>query len=85
VRRVAKTRDVCAEVLPRYILSTTNQYSIRSGLPDVEAEKLLRVALFSDTLTLGQDEQETLPMEDRSWHIVCEQAVDKSSCLSLSL
>lgn len=40
-----------------------NQYSIRSGLPDVEAEKLLRVALFSDTLTLGQDEQETLPMK----------------------
>lgn len=40
-----------------------NQYSIRSGLPDVEAEKLLRVALFSDTLKLSDTESETLPMK----------------------
>lgn len=37
-----------------------NQYSVRSGLPAIEAEKLLRVALFSDTLKLKEDETETL-------------------------
>jgi hypothetical protein len=62
-----------------------NQYCVRSGLPDVEAEKLQRVTLFGDALTLGQDEQESLPMKRQSWHIVYEQAVDKGLYPSSSL
>jgi hypothetical protein len=44
-----------------------NQYSLRPGIPQVEAEKLLRIALFSDTLKLAADEQpnKTLPARRR--------------------
>ncbi len=44
-----------------------NQYSTRTGIPDVEAEKLLRIALFSDTLkvTPAEQEHETLPTTRR--------------------
>jgi len=44
-----------------------NQYSLRPGIPQVEAEKLLRITLFSDTLKLAADEKptKTLPMRRR--------------------
>ncbi|MCJ1346023.1 hypothetical protein MMC31_004234, partial [Peltigera leucophlebia] len=39
-----------------YILSVMNQYEIKRRMPSIEAEKLLRVALFSDSLKLTADE-----------------------------
>ena len=42
-----------------YILSVMNQYSIMPNMPAVEAEKLLRVALFSDSLQLEMIEDES--------------------------
>ena len=44
-----------------------NQYSTRVDIPSVEGEKLLRIALFSDTLKLAPagQERETLPITRR--------------------
>jgi hypothetical protein len=44
-----------------------NQYRLRPGIPQVEAEKLLRITLFSDTLKLGHDDnpKKTLRMRRR--------------------
>lgn len=42
-----------------YILSVMNQYSMKLNMPAVEAEKLLRVALFSDSLQLEIIEDES--------------------------
>ena len=36
-----------------------NQYNIKVGMPSVEAEKLLRIALFSDSLQLEVVEEES--------------------------
>jgi len=35
-----------------YILSVMNQYTIKQRMPSQEAERLLRIALFSDSLQL---------------------------------
>jgi hypothetical protein len=37
-----------------------NQYDTRCGLPNIEAKKLLRIALFSDTLKLSHNHEDTL-------------------------
>lgn len=44
-----------------------NQYSLRPGIPQVEAEKLLRITLFSNTLKLASEEdpKKTLQMRRR--------------------
>lgn len=36
-----------------YILSVMNQYTVQTRIPGIEAEKFLRIILFSDTLQLG--------------------------------
>lgn len=41
-----------------YILAVMNQYEIKPRMPEIEAEKLLRIALFSDSLKLTRDEDE---------------------------
>lgn len=41
-----------------YILAVMNQYQIKSRMPEIGAEKLLRIALFSDSLKLTHDEHE---------------------------
>ncbi|MCJ1470892.1 hypothetical protein MMC07_009540 [Pseudocyphellaria aurata] len=53
-----------------YILSVMNQYTLKRAMPAAAAEKLLRIALFSDSLKLNA-------MEDRSRCLVkrrCELA-----------
>ncbi|MCJ1428298.1 hypothetical protein MMC29_006207 [Sticta canariensis] len=42
-----------------YILSVMNQYTIKQGMPAVAAERLLRIALFSDSLQLTAIEDRT--------------------------
>ena len=42
-----------------YLLSVMNQFSVKQSMAPVEAERLLRVALFSDSLQLEVDEDET--------------------------
>ena len=42
-----------------YILGVMNQFSIKRRMPPIEAEKLLRIALFSDSLRLEAVEDET--------------------------
>ena len=42
-----------------YILSMMNQFSIKQTMPRVEAERLLRIALFSDSLQLEVVEDDT--------------------------
>lgn len=42
-----------------YILSMMNQFSINQTMPRVEAERLLRIALFSDSLQLEVVEDDT--------------------------
>jgi hypothetical protein len=46
-----------------YILAVMNQYEIKSRMPEIAAEKLLRIALFSNSLRLTGDEDNihTLP------------------------
>jgi hypothetical protein len=46
-----------------YILAVMNQYEIKSDMPEIPAEKLLRIALFSDSLklTLAEDDADSLP------------------------
>jgi hypothetical protein len=46
-----------------YILAVMNQYEIKSRMPEIPAEKLLRIALFSDSLKLTheQDDTQSLP------------------------
>jgi hypothetical protein len=46
-----------------YILAVMNQYEIKSRMPEIPAEKLLRIALFSDSLKLthNQDDTQSLP------------------------
>ena len=39
-----------------YILAVMNQYEIKSRMPEIAAEKLLRIALFSNSLKLTPDE-----------------------------
>lgn len=41
-----------------YILAVMNQYQIKSRMPQIPAEKLLRIALFSNSLKLTDDEDE---------------------------
>ncbi len=41
-----------------YILAVMNQYEIKSHMPEIAAEKLLRIALFSDSLKLTHDEDD---------------------------
>lgn len=41
-----------------YILAVMNQYQIKSRMPEISAEKLLRIALFSDSLKLTHDEDD---------------------------
>lgn len=48
-----------------YILSVMNQYAIKARMPGVEAEKLLRIALFSDSLKLVPAEDETRSLVKR--------------------
>ena len=48
-----------------YILSVMNQYTIKPRMPTIEAEKLLRIALFSDTLQLEAVEYETRNLVQR--------------------
>ncbi|KAI9881549.1 MAG: hypothetical protein M1830_000113 [Pleopsidium flavum] len=48
-----------------YILSVMNQYAIKARMPGVEAEKLLRIALFSDSLKLVPSEDETRSLVKR--------------------
>ena len=48
-----------------YILSVMNQYAIKARMPGVEAEKLLRIALFSDSLKLVPVEDETRSLVKR--------------------
>ena len=48
-----------------YILSVMNQYSMKPQMPTVEAEKLLRVALFSDSLQLEMVDDETRNLVER--------------------
>jgi hypothetical protein len=45
-----------------YILAVMNQYAIKPRMPGLEAEKLLRIALFSDSLklSLGSEEDASL-------------------------
>jgi hypothetical protein len=51
-----------------YILAVMNQYEIKSHMPDIPAEKLLRIALFSDSLKLShaEDDVDSLPKLRRS-------------------
>ena len=49
----------------RYLLGVMNQYNLRPGIPQVEAEKLLRIALFSDTLKLALNENPTKTLQMR--------------------
>jgi hypothetical protein len=46
-----------------YILAVMNQYEIKSRMPEIPAEKLLRIALFSNSLKLthAEDDVESLP------------------------
>ena len=39
-----------------YILAVMNQYEIKPRMPEIAAEKLLRIALFSNSLKLASDE-----------------------------
>ena len=55
----------CANTILRFLLSIMNQYSIRPGVPSVEAEKLLRIALFSHTLKLAPVEEERDTLKTR--------------------
>jgi len=48
-----------------YILSVMNQYAIKARMPGAEAEKLLRIALFSDSLKLVPSEYETRSLVKR--------------------
>ena len=48
-----------------YILSVMNQYTIKPRMPSIEAEKLLRIALFSDSLQLEAVEDETRNLVQR--------------------
>ncbi|MCJ1254075.1 hypothetical protein MMC24_001889 [Lignoscripta atroalba] len=48
-----------------YILSVMNQYSIKRKMPAVEAEKLMRIALFSDSLQLAFVEDDTQSLVKR--------------------
>jgi hypothetical protein len=36
-----------------------NQYTVKEGMPEEEAEKLLRIVLFSDSLKLKREEEES--------------------------
>jgi hypothetical protein len=42
-----------------YILAVMNQYRVKSRMPGIAAEKLLRIALFSDSLKLTHDEADS--------------------------
>ncbi|MCJ1335275.1 hypothetical protein MMC09_000543 [Bachmanniomyces sp. S44760] len=48
-----------------YILSVMNQYSIKRGLPAVETEKLIRIALFSDRLQIEPIDGEDLTIVEK--------------------
>ena len=48
-----------------YLLSVMNQYSIKRRIPPMEAERLLRIALFSDSLQLEVVEDETRSLVKR--------------------
>jgi hypothetical protein len=45
-----------------YILAVMNQYAIKPKMPPVAAEKLLRIALFSDSLKLSVTQPEDLSL-----------------------
>ena len=48
-----------------YLLSVLNQYTIKRKMPSVEAEKLLRISIFSDSLQLQVSEDESRSLVKR--------------------